>query len=231
MSDQKIQIFKWWQAGLISTVVVGIVYMILRNSEYYHTETLTYARYLILFAMYFFMTYFFIMFNKKTFCAIMVTVAIMAGATVNPVVHGIDVLHKTELAGEIQKVVKEDPDAKWIALNNVYAEYLIANGANTLNGVNRYPNYKWIDVVDPDKKYEEVWNRYAHIIINLGYEVKFNLDAKDVYDVTLTYEKLKELNIEYCYAHIKLDDKIIKDFKLEEVFARPDIGQYIYVIN
>lgn len=231
MSDKKIQIFKWWQAGIISLIVVGIVYIIFRLSEYYHTETLTYARYLIVFAIAFFMTYFFIRFNKKVFCVIMIAVAILAGGTVNPIVRGMDVLHKTELATEIQKVVEQDKEAKWIALNNVYAQYLIANGAKTLNGVNRYPNHKMIDILDPNKEYEEVWNRYAHIIINLGYETKFNLDAKDVYDVTLTYEDLKKLEVKYCYVHIKLDDQIIKDFNLEEVFAREDVNQYIYLIN
>ena len=231
MSDKKAQIFKWWQAGIISAIVVAIIYLILRASEYYHTQTLTYARYLIIFAIAFFMTYSFIRFHKKTFCVIIITVSIMAGATVNPIVQGIDVLHKTELATQIQKVVEQDKGAKWIALNNVYAQYLIANGAKTLNGVNRYPNHKMIDILDPNKEYEEVWNRYAHIIINLGYETKFNLDAKDVYDITLTYDNIKDLGIKYCYVHIKLDDKIIKDFKLEEVFARTDVNQYIYKIN
>lgn len=231
MSDQNRQIFKWWQAALISLGVVGIVYFILRCSQYYHTETLTYARYLILFAIAFFMTYFFIRFNKKAFCTLMIIIAIISGATVNPVVRGMDVLNKTELATEVRKVVEQDKDANWIALNNVYAEYLIANGAKTLNGVNRYPNYQWIDIVDPEKEYEEVWNRYAHIIIDLGYETKFELAAKEVYIATLTYKNLKDLDVKYCYVHIKLDDKLIKDFKLEEVFARQDTNQYIYKIN
>ena len=231
MSDKKAQIFKWWQAGIISAIVVAIIYLILRASEYYHTQTLTYARYLIIFAIAFFMTYSFIRVHKKTFCVIIIAVSIMAGATINPVVRGIDVLNKTELAAQIQKVVEQDKGAKWIALNNVYAQYLMANGAKTLNGVNRYPNYKMIDVLDPNKKYEEIWNRYAHIIIDLGYETKFELAAKEVYILTLTYEDIKKLDIKYLYVHIKLEEKIIKDFKLEEVFARTDVNQYIYKIN
>lgn len=231
MSDKKAQIFKWWQAGIISAIVVAIIYLILRASEYYHTETLTYARYLIIFAIAFFMTYSFIRVHKKTFCVIIIAVSIMAGATINPIVRGIDVLNKTELATQIQKVVEQDKGAKWIALNNVYAQYLMANGAKTLNGVNRYPNYKMIDVLDPNKEYEEIWNRYAHIIIDLGYETKFELAAKEVYILTLTYEDIKKLDIKYLYVHIKLEEKIIKDFKLEEVFARTDVNQYIYKIN
>lgn len=231
MSDKKIQIFKWWQAGIISLVVVGVVYLILRQSEFYHTETLTYARYLIIFAIAFLMTYFFIRFNKKVFCTIMIVVAIIGGATVNPVVQGFDVLTKTELAMEIQRIVEEDSDAQWIGLSYIYAQYLIANGASTLNGLNRYPNMNFIETVDPDKEYEEIWNRYAHISVNLGYETEFVLVGKDRYDVTLTYENLKDLNITYCYAHVKLDDSIIEDFNLEEVFSRPDAGQYIYKIN
>ena len=231
MSDKKAQIFKWWQAGIISAIVVAIIYLILRASEYYHTQTLTYARYLIIFAIAFFMTYSFIRVHKKTFCVIIIAVSIMAGATINPIVRGIDVLNKTELATQIQKVVEQDKGAKWIALNNVYAQYLMANGAKTLNGVNRYPNYKMIDVLDPNKEYEEIWNRYAHIIIDLGYETKFELAAKEVYILTLTYEDIKKLDIKYLYVHIKLEEKIIKDFKLEEVFARTDVNQYIYKIN
>ena len=126
---------------------------------------------------------------------------------------------------------KEDPDAIWAGKTQIHAQYLIANGIKVINGINEYPNYEWIDKIDPNHEYEEVWNRYAHFFVLLDDETYFEYKGADMYYLHLNYEDIKKINIKYYLCNQKSDEELMEKFNLEPVYENSDVAQYIYRIN
>ena len=217
------------QGIVISSIVVVLSYVLIKQSSY--NEFFTTIKYEILLPIVFLITYFLIRGNVKAWSYTMCVVAVISGAIVNPIVRGIAPINKTDISKEIKQIYNEDKEALWIGENNFNGQYLIANGVNCLNGVNTYPNFKWLDVVDPEKEYNEVYNRFAHIGIKLSDTTKFKLIGQDSYVAYLTYENLKNLNVKYYFSYSKMEDNIVQKFKLEKIFSNEERCQYIYQIN
>ena len=112
---------------------------------------------------------------------------VFSGIGVHPLNKGLDVVYEKPIAKEVQKINEKDKDATWATVETVpYVQnYLVANGAHTLNSTNFYPNLKMWDKLDLPSELENIYNRYAHININitnskttvsLKYEDQLNLD-------------------------------------------------------
>ena len=119
----------------------------------------------------------------------------------------------------------------WSGRHNLSGQYLIANNVITLNGVHQYPNFEWLNIVDPDKKYEDVYNRYAHISIILSDHTEFKLLGTDIYEAHLTYQNLKDLNVKYYYTNEQISEEQKKKFNLSVKYENKEKAQYIYTIN
>lgn len=124
-------------------------------------------------------------------------VALLCGAFVNPVNCGIQGYLESPLTSEMSAVsTSEDV---WItiddgiALNNVSASL----GYKTLNSTNTYPQLDTWEKIDPKHEYEDVYDRYANILISLKTdgEAQFELIADDLFQVTLTAEDLRGLGV------------------------------------
>ena len=109
--------------------------------------------------------------------------------------------------------------------------YLIVNNVKCLNGVNTYPNFKWLNIVDPEGTFNEVYNRFAHISIQLGNKTDFRLLAADAYVAELTYENIKAVGAKYYFALSKISEETIQKFHLEEKYINTEKSQYIYMIK
>lgn len=205
------------------------LYVLLRNSTY--SAFFTTVKLEVITIITFFIVYSILQTNKKAFAYIMCIVSIIAGITINPINKGIDIIYKTDLAQEIQKIEKEDEDALWIGRYNWSGQYLLANGANTLNGVNSYPNFQWLNIVDPDKKYDDVYNRYAHIAILLAEKTEFRLLNTDSYEVDLTYKNLKDLGVKYYLTDIQYSESEKNKFNLTIKYENVEKKQYIYQVD
>lgn len=217
------------QAIVISFVVVIFEYILIKNSSY--ANFFTFTKLEIISVMMFTITYLLITGNKNAFCYSMLIISIIAGATVNPIAIGLSPIKETKISGVIQEIKKEDEEALWIGNTNITGQYLIANGVKCLNGVNEYPNFNFLNKVDPDKKFDEIYNRFAHISVALGNELNFELLAGDAYVVTLTYQNIKDLEIEYIYSNQKYNEDIISNFNLETRYCNDETGQYIYQVK
>lgn len=222
-------IFTKKQSITISLIVVIFEYVLIKNSSY--ADFFTFVKLEIISVMMFTITYLLITGNKNAFCYSMLIVSIIAGATVNPIAIGLSPIKGTEISYAIQEIKKEDEQALWIGNTNITGQYLIANGVNCLNGVNEYPNFKFLNKVDPDRKFDEVYNRFAHISVALGDELNFELLAGDAYVVTLTHQNIKDLEIEYIYSNQKYNEDIISNFNLETRYCNDETGQYIYQVK
>lgn len=218
------------KVALILSVLISIIaYFMAKNGQY--ADTFTTFKLVILLSAIFCMNYTFLSSNKKAFAYVMIIISLFVGIYVNPITIGTSSITDTEIAQTAVSIAKENPDAVWIGGSQVNAQYLIANGLKVLNGINEYPNYDWIEVLDPEHEYEEVWNRYAHIIIVLDEETSFELLSTDIYALHLTYDNLKQLNIEYYYTNEKKEEDKIQKFALETLYENDTTGQYIYKIN
>ena len=217
------------QGIVISAIVLLIVMVLIKNSTYraFFTE----IKLEVLFFMLFVLTYTLIRTNKKAFCYSMCIVAILAGAAINPIASGTDIFYKTNVAKQIQEIYQSDKEALWLGRYNWSGQYLAANGVNILNGVNIYPNFDWLTIVDPEGKYNEVYNRYAHIGIILSDKTEFTLLTQDSYEVRLTYQNIKDLKVKYYFTDTKLSEQIQKEFHTEVKFENQEKNQYIYQFN
>lgn len=213
----------------ISLIISIITYFVAKNCVY--SENFSVFKLSVLIPAIFFMNYTFLSCNKKAFVYVMIIISLYVGGYVNPVTIGTKSITDTRIAQAAVKISNENPDAIWIGQGQLNSQYLVANGIKVLNGINEYPNYDWIEKIDSEHKYEEVWNRYAHIIINLDYDTYFELKLTDAYVVHMTYQNLKDLNIKYYYTNEKPDRKIMEDFSLEPVYEDDSAIHYIYQIN
>lgn len=127
----------------------------------------------------------------------LVAVCILCGLFVNPLTTGIQGYLETPLAQGIQSTSTEndvwaivDADA---ATNNVPPSL----GRRTLNSTNTYPQLDTWHRIDPESKYEEIYNRYANILIHLKDEgpAEFELKAQDSFKVNLTIDDLRKLGV------------------------------------
>lgn len=217
------------QSAIISVMAVVVSYVLIKESSYatFFTPIKLEIAGTLLLAM----TYFLLRGEKGKWCYTMCIIAIVAGALVNPVARGIGVITKTELAKEIQEISHQDQEAIWLGRHNLNGQYLIANGAKCLNGVNTYPNFEWLKTVDPEGTYNEIYNRFAHISIILGDKTEFRLLAQDSYEAELTYEDLKKLNVSYYFTNTEASEEEKQKFQLTDKYVVKEKNQYIYEIH
>ncbi len=138
----------------------------------------------------------------KIFCSLCVAVMVLAGALVNPVHLGIKPISDSELVSAIEDISEEDPDALWavVGAGLPIINLPIMAGASTINSTNTYPVLeRWEEL---DDTASEVYNRYAHIRIELKEEgsAEFELERSDVFTVTMNVSDLKELGVSYVLS-------------------------------
>ena len=223
------KIFTKGQTIAISFGVIIFEYVLIKGSIY--NDFFTFTKLEIIGVVMFIITYLLITGNKKAFCYTMLIVAIVAGATVNPIAIGLSPIKETKISAIIQEIKSEDEQALWVGNTNITGQYLIANGVNCLNGVNEYPNFGFLKKVDPEEKFNQIYNRFAHISVALGEETNFQLIAEDAYVVTLTKQNIEELEIEYIYSNQKYTEEVISKFDLESKYSNEQTSQYIYQVK
>lgn len=147
--------------------------------------------------------------NRKLFLILLTSFAILSTIVINPLYKGLGILINTDLAQYIKKESSID-DSKWIIYgNHVLAQYALANNASIVNGVHVYPQFKIWEIIDPEKKYIDIYNRYAHIIVS---------ETEDSSSVSLVQQdalllkispcdsKLKQLGVKYIMTSTPLKD-------------------------
>lgn len=173
-------------------------------------------------------TYFFITGNKKGFAYIITIVTIITGMTINPIIIGTGSIYDKQIARELSQIRESNPEATWIASNNLLGQYLVANGVKSLNGVNFTPNSDMIEILDSENKYSDIYNRYAHISVELTEnETSFRLNYQDAYTILLNYNDLEKLGVKYMLSReeIVVEDN---DIKLIEKYHNSTEMVYIY---
>ncbi len=156
----------------------------------------------------------------RIFMVVFLCFSFVSTLFINPLYKGLDVLINTDLAKYIQEVSEKD-DSKWVAYNNNYlAQYALANNASIINGIHYYPQFKIWDILDPEGKYKDVYNRYAHINVSEYEEGEeyIRLLYPDALEINISPcdEKWEGLNVKYIITYDDLSSysclKLKKDF-------------------
>ena len=197
----------------------------LQINEYFNGMYMTKEMIIISFIIYLIYIYGFLSFNSRILNIIMIIYAIFNLLTVFPLNMGLDVFTDKPLAKEILKLSKADEEAKWLAFNNIYANYALANDARIINSTNYYPNFNNWNLLDTNGKYKDIYNRYAHISVNLtDEETSFSLIQTDAFLINLNYNDMCKLKPTYYLTCIDYDNSL-----LEKIYEED--GVYIYRVK
>ena len=167
---------------------------------------------------------------KRLFLIGITITMFICGAMVNPIRFGATIITKSEILENVKKIDKEDSGI-WITVGESYpvTNYIALAGVKNIDFTNTYPDLeKWYRL-DKDKKYEDIYNRYAHIETELVHEEpeeKFELLNPDVFRVKLVLEDLDTLNIKYIFTKINLEDYNNDIYKFENIYNYEDYKIY-----
>ncbi len=159
--------------------------------------------------------------GKTAFLICVIFISFTAGALVNPVDYGTDVVLENDFIHEVDSIVQKDPDAKWLVYD-LAINYLTVVGAKTVNSVNVYPDLDKWHVIDPNGQYEEVYNRYAHILVDFQNEsnTTFILKSSDLFTVNFNVNDLEKLNITYIASNKDLESLSNENVTFEKVYEK-----------
>ncbi len=163
-----------------------------------------------LFVMCLYLFFFAMQYNTKCgkylFTFGIIVTMLVAGFTVNPISIGFDVIENSPIL-QAAKEINESDSGIWLAENLQFPcqNYLAMAGCPVVNATNIYPNMDLWEMLDENKIYEEVYNRYAHVVMVLVQSEdeitdKFELISTDSIKVYITPNDLKEMNIKYVFT-------------------------------
>lgn len=173
-------------------------------------------RYIFLIVVVFsFVSYFLITRRKRLFALMIVMVVILPNFLINPLSDNLDFIYGKDISEEIAPLLLDKNSKTAVFGGYLYANLLKASGVNVFNGVNYTPKRNDLEVLDPEKKYEQIYNRYAHIGMvesktNTD-EVKFNLIGTDSYSIEIDpcSEKLNKIGIDRLVFTYQPDPKVL----------------------
>jgi len=208
--------------GAIS-IVLGIMVVALSvyvAPEFFSSKVFEVAT-IVLFSFTFFTM--FLVFQKhmqRLFLLLCMFIALFSGALVNPIHRGVNAIYDLEVMHTIQAVREEQPEALWVFDNVEFFRFNFGMmaGAATINTTNTYPALERWEQFDPEGAYRYIYNRYAHILMNLEKqdELTFDLVGADVFRVSLAPQHLHELGVTYVFTNRDLRELFPKDFTLKK---------------
>jgi len=117
--------------------------------------------------------------------ALLMLTAVMMTIGVNPLYRGIYDLSETNVGREIMRIDSEH-DGMWLGVGSYETGALLTEtGVGSFSGVQSYPAAQMWEEIDPESRFEPLWNRLAHIRWTAGSgEPVVTLAQADVITVT-----------------------------------------------
>lgn len=171
--------------------------------------------------------------SQKALIALLIPIALITGATVNPIHRGISVLTDKPVAKKVQEIVKEDKENNlWLA--EMYPNYFLASGAKVLNSVNTYPNFEMYKTIlgerYEDEEYRKIYNRYAHVYLQItDGESTIELVQADALIIKVNAETIKKLGVKYIVGMSYLEQFNNENVNFEKIYEEK--GILIHKIN
>lgn len=219
---------KLWISALITVVSLIVLYVPMLNTggaEYLGNMGMAVS--VMLFAV---LIYYFVRGHVKEITPFVVVFMCITGALVNPICRGLAPIYAKEVSKAVTKINNEDP-GKWVAIDNlVGGDFLNANGVKVFNSTHHYPDLKMWRSLDENGEYENIYNRFEHIIVNIVDEkTSFELVQDDVITVNINIDDLYKTGIKYLVINKSLDE-FNKDGKekFKEMYYNVVDNVYIY---
>ena len=166
---------------------------------------------------------------KSIFLGISIFIAFMGGMFVNPVeVSGLESVYSTDIVQSIKKINDEEPGIWIVEGSYPYNNLPIIVGASTINSTNIYPDIvRWQNISDNPEDFE-IYNRYAHIAIQLKIENKtsFELIQPDVFKVNLNVDDLRKMGVNYILTTDNLEKYNGNDIEFKEYYNSEKFNIY-----
>ncbi len=144
--------------------------------------------------------------SRRWFLGGYLACSLLGGAFIHPLCSGASpLLHKQ--AGERAKEIdREYGEGRWLTNEKSRAQLLLANGLACVNGIHPSANPRLWLLIDPARKYEQVWNRYAHITTDVvpGNESCAELESRDRFVWKLCRDDVAKLGVRYLLWEGKL---------------------------
>lgn len=131
-----------------------------------------------------------------------VITVVIASLCINPITVTADSVTNSELVQTV-KQIDSQTKGNWLVTDTMVQQNLLAaNGVHTVNAVQYEPNMDYWKKLDKNGAYEDIYNRYAHITINLTEqeETKFELRQNDWIEVQLAQKDVQKASIDYIVA-------------------------------
>lgn len=173
--------------------------------------------------------YFLLKNNKKTnfiLFLLLMSVTLFSSVLIQPITKGLNVMFEKPFAREIQSIVEQEKDAKFLTVDRsiIVQNYVLANGGKSINSTNYVPNLELWHKLDLNKKYDEIYNRYAHVQVKLtDQDTSFELIQSDAIRLNLNYNDICVTEANYLVSTIPLDEHL-EYYK--EIYDENDM--YIY---
>lgn len=169
--------------------------------------------------------------KDNIFIVICILLAFFSSMFVNPLRIGTNNITKIPMFEDLVEIDNKDSGIWMVdgSFSRLQPNLLAMYGLKTINTTNVYPDVEKWKSIDVDNKYEEIYNRYAHITMTIDLSLEnaeFEFLSLDSMKVILNEESLKILKIKYVL--IDKNEKIpeFKEIKTEEVYSNQKIKVY-----
>ncbi len=167
--------------------------------------------------------------TKKILTLSIIIISFISTIWVNPLMKGFNGIYEKPLAKELVKYQTEDK--KWLILDSfVLPNYFLANGLKVINSTNVYPNLTLYHLLDKDLKYEDTYNRYAHVEIKLTNDkTSFTSPYEDQVHIALNPTDLCLLNVDYLGSLTDVSKFSNQNISFKELYHLDNI--YLYQVT
>lgn len=220
--------------SIVVSILVGISYFIcVKYTELNQYVAFQYYAFFILILM--ILNYWLLRGKKRQFAVVMLGVILLSGATVNPINIGTGAIYNLDLSKEIQAVHQKDPGAVWIPDTNdagAIGALIYANGAKSLGGINSIPEKSAWSAIDPNGKYETIYNRDAHISFQIvNSPTNFKLEAAGNFIVNINVNDLQKLKVKYVVSSEDLVSDDDANVTFTQIYPPTAVGYKIYSVS
>lgn len=220
------------KTGIIIAVITGVLSVVIANHyvpDYMGRIFMLFSIVIVAFVAYVCVSHTTKSMQAKAFVTV-ILFSLLTGFIVRPLAKGLDAIYSKPAAVAITDIVEKNKDAKWIAYGDYpVPAFSIACGAPTINSVNTYPNMELWRSLDEAGTYNEVYNRYAHVIVGFTEEdTSMELLQTDVMQLNLSYKDIVKTDAEYIFSTVALsaDNEYVA---FEELYN--EAGSHIYHIS
>ena len=154
-------------------------------------------------------------------------IMLVSGGTVNPIRYSTDNIYNSKLLKDIQNINNNEKGI-WISEGMDYPKtnFILMAGVADMNSTNVYPNLERLSLLDKNNEYTHIYNRYAHIKINIVNDEnidKFELLNPDFICINMNLDDLSILNVKYIFTENNLEnidsDHFIKIYEHKQYYV------------